>query len=159
MRHVLAAIFAVALAAIGGCAGSPWEQCRAATGHGAGSKEWGDCLNADPRMQQAQQMDRANMQLGLAVLGGVLQGYAESRADGQTPTRVAIYACPDGRFVTSGQCYRSPTGRYVGGPPRLAPDGTYVGGNGSILRCPDGTYVAGSRCYLAPDGTYVGGFQ
>jgi hypothetical protein len=159
MRYVRAAILALGLAAVGGCAGSPWQQCRASTGHGVGSKEWGNCLNADPRMQRANQIDQANMQAALVILGGVLQGYAEAASQGRGPDRLPIYTCPDGRFVSSGRCYRSPTGGYVGGPPRLAPDGTYVGGSGSIMLCPDGTYVAGSRCYLAPDGTYVGGFQ
>jgi hypothetical protein len=39
--------------------------------------------------------------------------------------------------------------------PRLAPNGTYVGGTGPITLCPDGSYVSG-QCELTPNGTYVG---
>ncbi len=163
MRQVLAAIAFVAVLALSGCsswngpAGSPWHYCKVTMGYRVGSKEWADCVDADPEVQRGIQMDKANMQLGLAVLGGVLEGYAEAKSEGQGPNQLPIFKCPDGRFVSSGRCYRSPTGRYVGGPPRLAPDGTYVGGSGPIILCPDGTYVAGSRCYLAPDGSYVDG--
>ena len=50
--------------------------------------------------------------------------------------------CPDGTYVSGGQC-------------KLNPDGNYTGGRKSTL-CPDGTYVSGSRCKLNPDGTYSG---
>lgn len=51
----------------------------------------------------------------------------------------------------------TPNGGFVGGTPRMAPDGSFVsGGNGKTTMCPDGTFVGGSRCVMAPDGTFVG---
>jgi hypothetical protein len=138
-----------------GMAGSPVRYCTTTMGYAHGTSEYKECMNA--QLEPYRQMDRVNMQAGLAILGGVLQGHADAATAGAGPGRLALYACPNGRYVTSGQCFRSPTGGYVGGPPRLAPNGTYVGGNGSIILCPGGTYVAGTRCYLAPDGSYVGG--
>lgn len=147
-----------ALLAVTGCAhgmaGSPVRYCTTTMGYARGTPEYKDCMNA--QLEPYRQMDRANMQAGLAVLSGVLQGYGEAATSGAGPDRIQLFTCPDGRFVSSGQCYRSPAGGYIGGPPRIAPDGTYVGGSESIIQCPDGTYVAGSRCYLAPNGTYVG---
>lgn len=148
-----------ALFALSGCAhgmaGSPVRYCTTTMGYHRGTPEYRDCMNV--QLEPYRQMDRANMQAGLAILGGVLQSYGEAASQGTGPDRRPLYACPDGRFVSSGRCYKSPTGNYVGGPPRMAPDGTWVGGSGSIIKCPDGTWVVGSRCYLAPDGTYVGG--
>jgi len=148
-----------AMLALSGCAhgmaGSPVRYCTTTMGYDRGTPEYKNCMNV--QLKPYREMDRANMQAGLAVLGGMLQGYGEAASAGPGPERRPLYVCPDGRFVASGQCYRTPTGAYVGGPPRVAPDGTYVGGSGSIILCPNGTYVAGSRCYLAPNGTYVGG--
>jgi hypothetical protein len=147
------------LVALAGCAhgmaGSPVRYCTTTMGYARGTPEYKDCMNV--QLEPYRQMDRANMRGALAVLGGVLQGYGEAATSGAGPDRVQLFACPDGRFVSSARCYRSPTGGYVGGPPRLAPDGSYVGGSGSIILCPNGIYVAGTRCYLAPDGSYVGG--
>jgi hypothetical protein len=138
-----------------GMAGSPVRYCTTTMGYAHGSPGYKECMRV--QLEPYRQMDRANMQAGLAILGGVLQGYADAATPGTGPDRLALYTCPDGRYVTSGQCYRSPSGGYVGGPPRLAPNGRYVGGSGLIILCPDGTYIAGTRCYLAPDGSYVGG--
>lgn len=50
----------------------------------------------------------------------------------------------------------SPPGNTIrNSTPRLAPNGSYVGGSGQITLCPDGTYVAG-QCQLTPNGHYVG---
>jgi hypothetical protein len=49
----------------------------------------------------------------------------------------------------------APGGSYVSVRPRMAADGTYVGGEGAARMAPDGNYVGG-RPSLAPDGTYVG---
>ena len=159
MRSVLAAFLVTVFFALVGCAhgmaGSPVRYCTVTLGYERGTPEYKECM--EPFMEQARQMDRANMQAGLVILGGVLQGYGEAAADGVGPSRRPIFVCPDGRYVTSGQCFNTPTGSYVGGPPRIAPDGSYVGGSGPITICPNGRYVAGNRCYLAPDGTYVGG--
>ena len=38
---------------------------------------------------------------------------------------------------------------------QMAPDGSFVGGNGPVTMCPDGTFVSG-RCQMAPDGSFVG---
>lgn len=155
----LALVMFGALIVLTGCAhgmaGSPVRYCTTTMGYAHGTPEYKDCMNT--QLEPYRQMDRANMQAGLAILSGVLQGYGEAKTAGAGPDRLQLFACPDGRFISGGQCYRSPTGGYVGGPPRMAPDGTWVGGSGSIIMCPDGTWVAGSRCYLAPDGSYVGG--
>ena len=136
-------------------AGSPVRYCTVTMGYAHGTPEYKECMNV--QLEPYRQMDRANMQAGLAILSGVLQGYGQAATEGAGADRVPLYICPDGRYVSSGQCYRSPTGGYVGGLPRLAPNGTYVGGTGAIILCPNGTYVTGTRCYLAPDGSYVGG--
>jgi hypothetical protein len=138
-----------------GMAGSPVRYCTVTMGYERGSAEYVECM--EPFMEHARHMDRANLRVGLAILGGVLQGYAQAASAGPGPEQRPIFICPDGRYVTSGKCVMSPTGVYVGGTPRIAPDGSYVGGSGSIILCPNGKYVAGSRCYLAPDGSYVGG--
>lgn len=146
----------VALAACAhGMAGSPVRYCTTTLGYERGTAEYKACM--EPFMEQARQMDRANLRAGFAILGGVLQGYTEAASAGPGPERRPIFVCPDGRYVTTGRCFMSPTGSYIGGPPRIAPDGSYVGGSGAIILCPNGRYVAGSRCYLAPDGSYVGG--
>lgn len=59
--------------------------------------------------------------------------------------------CANGTVSNTGICPLQPT---TG--PRMAPNGTYVGGNGNILLCPNGKYVSGRYCQLAPDGSYVG---
>lgn len=138
-----------------GMAGSPVRYCTTTMGYARGTPEYKECMNV--QLEPYRQMDRANMQAGLAILSGVLQGYGEAASEGPGPNRRPLFVCPDGRYVSTGQCFKSPAGGYVGGPPPIAPNGTYVGGRGSIIVCPDGTYVAGSRCYLAPNGTYVGG--
>jgi hypothetical protein len=43
----------------------------------------------------------------------------------------------------------------MGGNPQMAPDGSFVGGNGPVTMCPDRTFVSGS-CHMAPDGSFVG---
>jgi hypothetical protein len=83
---------------------------------------------------------------GLALIGS--PGHADT-------------TCPDGTYVKGNFCQLAPDGRYVSAgdgtktdtSPRLAPNGKYVGGQGSITLCPDGSYTAGS-CHLMPDGTY-----
>lgn len=136
-------------------AGSPVRYCAVTMGYAHRTPEYKACMQV--QLEPYRQMDRANMQAGLAILSGVLQGYGEAASQGTGPDRVPLFVCPDGRYVSTGQCFKSPTGAYVGGPPRIAPNDTYVGGTGPIIICPNGTYVAGSRCYLVPNGTYVGG--
>lgn len=159
MRTIVATLVVGALCALAACAhgmaGSAVRHCTTAMGYERGTSEYVACMQ--PFMDEARQIDRANMQAGLVVLSGLLQGYGEAVPSGEGPTRRALFVCPDGGYTTSGRCYRTPIGSYVGGPPRIAPDGSYVGGSGAIIMCPNGRYVSGTRCYLAPDGTYVGG--
>lgn len=158
MSNRLVVLLLGAMFALGACAhgmaGSPARHCTVTMGYERGTPEYVACM--EPFMEQARQMDRTNMQAGLSILGGILQGHAEAASDGALATR-QVFVCPDGRYVTTRKCFKTPTGGYVGGPPRIAPDGSYVGGSGPITLCPDGTYVAGSRCYVAPNGSYVGG--
>ena len=107
---------------------------------------------------------RALIDLGSALLRGTPPKVKHGRSS--TPSRL----CPDGTYVSGGQCNLNPDGSYTsgkrstlcpdgtyvsGGQCNLNPDGSYTSGKRSTL-CPDGTYVSGTRCNLMPDGSYIG---
>jgi hypothetical protein len=65
------AVLLAGLLALTGCAqgmaGSPVRYCTATMGYARGTPRYKDCMNA--QLEPYRQMDRANMQAGLAILG------------------------------------------------------------------------------------------
>ena len=49
-----------------------------------------------------------------------------------------------------------PDGSFVNGPCRLAPNGSFVGGNGNIQLAPNGTYTNGNREWLRTEALSAG---
>jgi starvation-inducible outer membrane lipoprotein len=161
MRKALVGALALCLS---GCASFPLtakQECKY-NGYQPGTPE---CTAfQQQRIAEVAQQSKDNT----AIIGAIMLGKlyvdtakAQGRANAYAMPLVSsplpkLKTCPDGTPTYSERCFLAPNGRYVGGHPQIAPDGSFVGGTGELLLCANGTYVMGSRCQLLPDGTYIG---